>query len=556
MFKKLLSNLPFNPSLIGQVSFYAQRLHNEAALRRLGVIVLLLSMVVQLFAVITPPEPTLARSGNDIIEGGFTTRDQAVLHCLNPERDFLKILQYYGIGCDTLAKAETVTLKSTDYEKKLDSMGRWAQGPTITRTNKPTNEYSVTISGNTYYMRNLWAWDSGTASTYKFLRMKNKDGIIIMVMYSCGNIVTIDRYSPPVVPEAPATVKKPKLEIRKDNTPGAMVSIGEEITYSLFYRNSGSATATKVRIKDSVPNNTELVSVDPGGNRHSISSNRRSIEFWHNVPQEAVGYSAHWHVVRYKVKVTRMPSGNNSICNTARIESDQQDVDSNEVCNFVRPPATTQTSSSPTRRSTPPALPDTPSTPGSVTTTLNKKARNVTQNIADASGTTAKAGDEIQYVLLVKNTGNLTAKDFVIEESMGDVLEYADLKSLDGGIIDDNKVIRWEPIDISPGETISRNIIVKIKDPIPNTPVSISHRGSFDLTMTNVYGDTVNIKLPTTPLKTTEQTVQQLPNTGPGESMAMMVLLTIAVSYFFARSRLMAKELDIVRSDFAASGGY
>ena len=35
MFKKLLSNLPYNPSLIGQVSFYAKRLHAEEKIRRL-----------------------------------------------------------------------------------------------------------------------------------------------------------------------------------------------------------------------------------------------------------------------------------------------------------------------------------------------------------------------------------------------------------------------------------------------------------------------------------------------------------------------------------------
>lgn len=546
MFKKLLSNLPFNPSLIGQVSFYAQRMHKETVLRRSGLIILVLAMAVQMFAVITPPEPTLARSGNDIIEGGFTTRDQAVAHCQNGAIDFNRILDYYGLGCDNVANAETVTIRSTDYNKKLDSMGRWPQGPTITRTNKPTGEYNVDIAGQTYYMRNLWAWDSGAYSSYKVLRMKNRHGQTIMILYSCGNIVTIDRYSPPQPPQAP---KVPKPELRKENSPTAMVSVGDHITYSLFYRNSGTGDMTHAHVKDVVPNNTELVSVDPDGAKHNISSGRRILDFWHDVPNELIGVSDYWHVVRYTVKVTSLPGGNNSICNTAKFNSDEADVDSNEVCNFVRKP------SAPVQPTTVTPLPSVPSLPGTATNEVSKKARNVTQNITDANGTTAKAGDEIQYILTVKNIGTATAKGFIIKETMGDVLEYADLKSMDNGEINDKQIITWKPVDIPAGESVSRTVIVRAKDAIPTTPASSSNPGSFDLVMTNVYGDTVNIKLPATPAKAAEQTVQQLPNTGPGESMAAIVMLTIVASYFFARSRLVTQEVNIVRNDFAATGG-
>lgn len=542
MFKKLLSNLPFNPSLIGQVSFYAQRMHKESALRRSGLIVLTLAMFVQMFAVITPPEPTLARSGNDIIEGGFTTRDQAVLHCLNSSIDFRTILDHHGVDCTALANAETVTIRSTDYSKQLDSMGRWPQGQTIERTGKPTHEYSVSIGGTTYYMRNLWAWDSGAYSTYKVLRMKNKYGQTIMVMYNCGNIVTIDRYSPPPPPNTPKT---PKPEIRKENTPSSAVSVGDKITYSLFYRNNGTGNMTHAHIRDILPQNTELVSVDPGGNKHSITGSRKVLDFWHNVTNEVIGPSPQWYVVRYTVKVTGVPGGNNTICNNATFESDKADTSSNEVCNLVRKQPTP-----------PPPTIDLPQPPGSPNTVVTKKARNITQNIADANGMTAKAGDEIQYILSVKNTGSATAKGFVFKETMGDVLEYADLKDLDGGTIDDYQIITWKAVDIAAGATVNKTVRVKVKDPIAETPVSVSNPGSYDLVMTNVYGDTVNIKLPAAPVKVAEQTVQHLPNTGPGESLAAIVLLTIAASYFFARSRLIAQEVDVVRNDFATSGGY
>jgi hypothetical protein len=76
------------------------------------------------------------------------------------------------------------------------------------------------------------------------------------------------------------------------------------------------------------------------------------------------------------------------------------------------------------------------------------------------------------------------------------------------------------------------------------------------MVMTNVFGDTINIKLPPSLTKTTETVTQSLPNTGPGETLMAAFALTVFISYFFARSRLLAKELDIVRNDYATSGDY
>jgi uncharacterized repeat protein (TIGR01451 family) len=62
MFRKLVSSLPFSPALVGQLAFYARRLSKEQATRRLGLIFTALALVVQGFAVLSPPEPTYATS--------------------------------------------------------------------------------------------------------------------------------------------------------------------------------------------------------------------------------------------------------------------------------------------------------------------------------------------------------------------------------------------------------------------------------------------------------------------------------------------------------------
>ncbi len=562
MFKKLLSNLPFNPSLIGQVSFYAQRMHSESALRRTGLIILTMAMFLQVFSVLNPPEPTLARSGNDIIEGGFSTKQQAVQHCQQGVfSEFAQIVNYYGLDCTSIAGAQEVWIRSTDHGNQLDSMGRWAQGPTIARTGKPTDEYPVDINGARYYMRNLWAWDSSSSSSYKVLKMQNKHGQTIMIMFDCANIITIGKYSPPPPPPAPvAPPTKPNPQINKTTIPGlpqasTNVRPGDNIGYRMYFNNAGDGAATYLFVEDSIPGHTTFVSQGTGGaSRHGFINSvypghgKEPHVFWvyNNFPARASGY-----YVEFTVKVNANAPNGQRICNTAFIRSVQTpQTPSNQICHTVK-------FNAPVPTVTPPAPPavtvNTPTPPNLV---LNKKARNVSRNIADANNTMARGGETIQYILSVKNTGSSTAKGFVIEETLGDVLEYADIVDLGGGAIDDKKIVRWKPVDIKAGETVQRNLLVTIKDPIPETPVSSSHPGSFDLIMTNVYGDTVNIKLPASTLKTAEQAVTTLPNTGPGESLAAIVVIATMASYFFARSRLVAKELDIVRTEFASTGGY
>src|SRR5690606_1619441 len=100
-----------------------------------------------------------------------------------------------------------------------------------------------------------------------------------------------------------------------------------------------------------------------------------------------------------------------------------------------------------------------------------------------------------------------------------------------------------------------KQITVKVKASIPSTPSPASNPGSFDCKMTNVYGDTVDIALPCAPERQIERVSGWLPNTGPRETLAVAFVVGTIAGYFLARSRLMAKELDIVRSDYAAHGG-
>lgn len=56
MFRKIISNLPFSPSLIEQLSWYAKKLKSEQNIRKFGLIFMILTVILQFFIFFNPPE--------------------------------------------------------------------------------------------------------------------------------------------------------------------------------------------------------------------------------------------------------------------------------------------------------------------------------------------------------------------------------------------------------------------------------------------------------------------------------------------------------------------
>lgn len=432
MFKKLLSNLPYNPSLLGQVNFYTGRLRKESFVRGAGMVMVVLALIIQTFAVISPSEASLTGSPNDIIRGGFTSRDQVVMYCLDGSKDVTKIFYYYGLNCEIIANAETVTIKSTDYVNQLDSLGRTPQPTNNPKNGKPSNQYNVNIPGvEQLYMKNLWYWDTYASSSYKMLKMTNIYGKPIFIMYDCGNIVTTEEY--------------------KHTTP----------------------------------------TPEP-------------------IPQPA-----------------------------------------------PTPAPTPQPTPQPAPAPTPKPQPTITTAPvlGPPELKFKKTASNQTRGIADANNTTAQAGDVITYTLIATNIGPTNFKNFVFDENLTDVLEYAGMNDYGGGALSAGQHLIWPGRDVPANGSIKVQFNVKVKTPIPTTPRSSSDFGSYDLCMTNVFFDqSVTICLKPPANKQVEVVVTTLPNTGPGTSLMISIGVITLMGYFFSRNKLMVDELEIVRDEFATGG--
>jgi uncharacterized repeat protein (TIGR01451 family) len=454
MFEKLLSQLPYNPGLAHQVSFYSRRMREEASIRRIGMVFIMLAFFVQFFAVLSPPQSSLAASSNDLVNGGISSGHDAAVACHNNTRGYGNIMAYYGIPCGDLRDAPTMNIHARDYSNSLFSLGYNPYG-------KP-GETPVKIGGNTLYWRFLWSWPYGS-QPIKVLKLV-KHGVTFFVMYDCGNLVSV-------------------------GIPGAS-PVGLGGGQPLPTPPVGVAPSQPVSKPTPAPSPTPTAAPP--------------------TPTPSPALTPTPTPCQYDSSIT----ADNTSCKPCDKSQDGQDAASCVI--------------------------------------IHKTATNTTQSLADANNTTAQAGDVIVYTLFAKNIGKADIKDYVFVENLSDVKDYADITNLGGGTLDATGQATWPSKDIKAGETIKQEITVKVKSPVPQTPVSASDPGHFDLIMTNVYGNTININLPGSPGKAVEAAATSLPNTGPGTSMAVGAAILIVGGYFYSRSRLLAKESNLALQESAA----
>jgi uncharacterized repeat protein (TIGR01451 family) len=582
--------------MIHQMGFYGRRMREEAAIRRTGMIFIVLAFMVQFFAVLSPAAITSAAPGpsNDLVNGGFSSAAEAARDCNNNVQDYGGILKNYDITCSEVANSPTVTIASTDDSRDLFSMGRWQY--------QLTGEQPVTIDGATYYVRYLWAWDKGgPASHYQALRVIAANGTLYYLMYPCGNLVSVGvpkAYSPPAAPSPPeasaslstaSPIKVPTsaaLALQKTTIAGypaanSNVTPGATLGYKIYVDNPSSLAANSVSLSDNLDTSTTFSSqsLNAGATVHTYDSNSHTVHYsWSSVPaDESYNYS-----VDIYTKVNSNVTNGQQICNTASVTATNAgSVNSNSVCFTVAINSTptvtpvTPTPVSPTPVTTTPCQYDstiasasaecTPCQYNSTITASNaeckpceasttstdtiscvvvsKTAANLTENVADANNTTAQPGDVILYTLSAQNNSTATIPNYTFQENLGDVMVYATPTDLHGGTLDSNTgAVTWPAADLAAGTTATEQVTVQVKNPIPAAAASPANPGEYDLVMTNVFGNTVNINVPAPAAQSIVTASAALPNTGPGSSLFVIGAVVMITGYFYGRSRLLAKE--------------
>lgn len=657
MFKKLISNLPFNPSLVSQVSFYAKRVHEEASVRRMGFGLIALAMFIQMFAVIAPPEKSLAASDNHIING-LRTRTDILSAWDRKGSDIPSIYGKFGL---TRADIEKLPL-NPNTTIRSDSSDWWTIGRnSLSNYGNVKDQYKVSeIALNTgpvtVYMRQLRAWDIvNKYNTYRAFTGKKADGTQFWILVDCGNYTQIGKYAP----------KKPTLDIRKSvvGTNTAMKP-GDTFTYRIEYRN---------RTQDSLAENAMLHDAFDFSSFDIV--NPTNLTLVDNRLRQGVGslsYSSNYKVLDITVRLKNpFPNYGGKVCNTAKISStNADDALSGPACVTVTTPCPYNPAIDINNPNCKPPVP--PKNPckynpdvkeddatckpavlycslvdtyldktkreatfkttvtstnekltqvhsytydfgdGSKAVTVDSKAyTNTTKHIYAAGAYTAKvtisgsitgvdgkqqvscsspiefdgdkpfgeiktvknitqklegdkavgakvnAGDVLEYALVTSNTQDFERKNYVVVDYVGDILDYATVDTAflktQGGTFDEaTKKISFTLASVAAKSDVSKLFRVTLKNPIPATNKPSSVSGTYDCKIANKYGNelTMNVSCPVI------KGVENLPNTGPGTSLIIGFTITTIVGYFFARARLMSKELAIIRSEYAPTGGF
>ncbi len=624
MFRKIVSNLPYSPALVGQLGFYAKRLRKEELTRRLGLIFTALALVVQSFAVFQPPEAANAASSADFVKGGVSSVSDFLNYYDRNSNNIKTLYTSLGITRAEIKAAKQQTIGEKGYYNwSMTSLYSQKQGQ------RSYTFYSPDGSSKTVYYRPMTLTQQGGPTHKVYVGHSKKFGWFA-IKKDCGNLVTKKeppkatkpatacdtlkvatlnptrfRFTAKATKQGAATIKDYTFIVRtKDD--------GKEIHRKSVKSNKTTATYDYTRTTPGAYYVTVRVGTSLGTTAYDsdcrvhfkVAQPPKKDE---PKPKSAVCSSLQARIIgRTNVELTGAASVENAtiskytfvikdksgkVISTKAVSSTATKVIADAVvietpgdytsqvtvttslgnktdptdcvAKFtIAPPAVCPVDpklpvNSPDCQPCPDpnAPPNTPiNSPECEAEVVQKKtAINLDEGNKVASTILAKPSQRISYTITVTNKGYVDTKA-PIQEKLEDVLEYAALIDLGGGIFDQNtKTLTWPDVTIKPGVTETRTFVVQLASSIPATNTGTSNASSYDCRMTNTFGNEVEIDV-TCPTEKVivEQVVSELPHTGPAENMIFAAVLLTIVTYFYTRSRQMGKEVRLIRKNLHA----
>jgi hypothetical protein len=652
MFKKLVANLPFNPSLITQVGFYSDRLRQEKTIRRMSFVFMALAMSVQTLAVISPPEKSLASSSTNLMSG-LTKKSDILAYYDNPASNVKAIMSHYNLTRDDL-----VGLTDTPNYNIFTNDGNdwWTVGQYSLQLRSDVkqvykdNERTVQYAPSKYVYERQWrAFDIiNKNGQYRsaWQGVSKATGQKFWIVQSCGNITWVGKWKtppPPPTTPPPAPDPEPKLSIDKSIDKSGPLAPGDTFTYRIAYRNKviGSSAAKDVKItdqldfryldvvspkdipisstgflnypvgslpfseeskfleitvklKDPLASGTEVCNEGAsivGSNASRVNSQKKCISVLVKCPFDASIANNNPNCTQPKVTCELLDIGLNlslreatfrtvaSTTNDKLVTINSYDYDfgddttasvvsnqlTNEITHTYKPGNfkasvvvnfTAPTESGQTKQKA--ACSQQISFDEDMPLGQQKTVENITRGLKneDAINTKVVAGDELEYTLFTLNSQQYDRLNVTISDYIGDILDYAtlDLEALkaSGGSFDtETKKVLWENVTIPANSKMTKSFKITMLNPIPATNRPNDQAADYDCVISNLYGDKIELDVACPAVKG----IENIPNTGPGTSLLIGTIFTAFVGYFFARARLLHKELGLIRTDFATSGG-
>lgn len=243
MFRKIVSNLAFSPAVIGDLAQYAKKVKQEESRRRIGMVFVGLTLVVQYFAVFSPPESANAASQGDLIRGGVADSAQLTGY-YDANTVYIKdVLSSLGITRQELiaVRPERIT---PDVRRFI-----WNRQPSIGTDGKESAYHFQQADGKTglLYTRPLDNWNtfvstydvlSGQSSTLGWFAFVKTSGDLLTTILpaSIGKQTT-------ALPSG-VNVSLRAFNLSKAGTPAekTRVEAGQRLAWQLTVANSSAST--------------------------------------------------------------------------------------------------------------------------------------------------------------------------------------------------------------------------------------------------------------------------------------------------------------------------
>lgn len=590
MLNKFLSNLPYNPSLLNDFSFYKARLQRENSIRTIGIIMLILSFIVQVFAAAVPAEKSLAYAGNNVIPSApvYTLGD--LTNKYNDRADVKALFNRFGLDSSDMSASKA---QNTNFNYQQQG----SQGTrTVGRVNfASTRDHNLgSFAGTNFYSRSAAEW-SGSSDAYYFGRNKGTDNNwwYVWVIKDCGNIAY--RQAPPpengiekIEPEpSPQPASQPFTQTNPAIAPQVLCTglyadqpIGTRSHTTRLTANYAANQANLVNgitfdfgdgvvyrhggviIDHTFTNDTRATKVftvkvtinSPLGDQTSPVCQTNVTVMPENCPNNPnlAPDDPACKLCEYNSSIPSNDEKCRPVCeyDASILDNDPEckqkcELDSSLAPNDPKCVCLTQNQPE-------------DSSINCLDLVVSKSAKNITQNLTDQQTTKKKANanDVIEYTLTTKNNGILDMNDYRTEDYIGDILDYSSidtefLATQNGKYDPNSKKVIWEGQTVPANGKLVNVFRVKLKPKLPLTNQPNTTAPDFDCKMQNGYGNEIVIPVNCGIAKK----VEQLPNTGPGTTIGASFAITSIGGYFFARSKLLAKELKIIRKMYTSSGG-
>ena len=515
LFRDVVSNIALKRESKNVLAFYIKRIGEEQSTRVITIVLALIMVAFQSVTFIAPPKVSEASAGsqNDIVYAGFkTTNDLLKIYDSNPE---LRAI-YNHVRIDR-ASIERMRMGKVNSDWNVMSMGRTQHGD-------PAQNIRLNVAGahTTIYLRPLRVWGSG--KWFYGLEGTNMDGARTWILADCGNPVIEVTNNPGQKETPPPTTTTPPPPTPTAPPPPTPTTTTPPPPQASYQCDSLAAYIDEKNSKHNPPLKVTFVATGQAvntqiknyiydfGDGKTLKTIERQVEHTY----EKVGL----YTARLRIETSAGTTSLSQACSqTIRVEDTKLAYNKQAV---------------------------------------NLSIKDKNGNPTQASGTTAQSGNEIRYSISATNTGTGKVEDFVFEESIADIIEYADIIDKGGAQLvekpipgQEDKLIErtlvWNKVDINAGETVTKQFVVKVKSPIPITPTGTSDRNSYDLKMENIFfGNRVEIMLEQPPVKKVEQVTQTLPQTGADVATTGMALFASGMVFILLRNRLIKRELEIL----------